>query len=101
MAAGSLHFKISLAIGAAIGILGVGYSTYTAMRGIGDGVCGASAFLFVFGLPLSLLEIVFENIGLVKGTWSGFIALSVLYVANWTLWGTLLGLVICRLAGKE
>lgn len=92
---------MGLGIGAAIGIFGVIYCTCVAILRIRDRVCGASAFLFVFGLPTTLLEVVFEHTWLVKGTWSGFIALSILYFVNWILLGTLLGIVISKILGRQ
>lgn len=94
-------FKICLYVGIAIGVLGIAYCTYIATRRVGDGVCGASAFLFIFGLPTTLLEVVIGNTGLVKGTWSQFIALSILFLVNWILWGTLVGVVVSKLLQKQ
>lgn len=101
MTSRTLPLKICLGIGATIGIVGVLFCTYVAIRRIGDGVCGASVLLFVFGLPTTLLEILFERTGLVKGTWPGFIALSCLYLVNWMLVGTFLGIVTSKIFEKN
>jgi|GEM_PF-6518782 len=97
----SFIFKVCLGLGIAVGAVGVAYSTYVAVGGIGDGVCGASAFLFVFGLPTTLLEMMLGKIGLVKGTWVEFIALSMLFLVNWALLGALIGFLATTILEKN
>ena len=48
---------IGLAAGFIIGIIGVCYCWYVTYYNKGDGGEGALAFLFVFGLPTTLLNI--------------------------------------------
>jgi hypothetical protein len=93
----SLHLIICLIIGTIIGISGIIYCMYIAIHGIGGGACGSSAFLFIFGLPTTLIDIAFDSIGIIKGTWSELIVLSVLFLINWILIVTLIGMIISKL----
>lgn len=95
----SMILRICLSTGALIGLLGVAYNVYTATRGIEDGACGSSAFLFVFGLPTTLLEFPFEMLGIVKGSKACLISLSLLFLVNWTIIGGLIGLILSRIIG--
>ena len=97
----SFIFKICLGLGITIGVVGVAYCTYVAIRRVGDGVCGASAFLFMFGLPTTILEILLGKIGLAKGTWAEFIALCVLFLMNWVLFGALIGFMMTSIVEKN
>jgi len=90
---------LGFVIGLVIGIVGTGYCWYVTFFNKGDGGEGALGFLFLFGLPTSLLGLPLEVFGITKGFIKGLISLSVLFIINWSIVGYLLKLTDFRPQG--
>lgn len=97
MKAGRKQVVLGLVIGLIIGIVGVSHCWYVTFFNKGDGGEGALGFLFIFGLPTTLLEFPLEIFDIVKGFITGLISLSILFMANWSFIGFLIGKVIAAI----
>jgi len=91
---------LGLGVGVLVGIIGVSDCWYETFFDIGDGGEGALGFLFIFGLPTTLLEFPLEIFGIVKGFIIGLISMSILFVVNWSIIGYLIGRLICFMLSK-
>ena len=92
--AGRKQVVLGLVIGLVIGIVGVSYCWYVTFFNKRNGGEGALGFLFIFGLPTSLLGLPLEVLGISKGFIKGLISLSILFLANWSIVGYLAGRIL-------
>ena len=92
---------VSFSIGIFVGILGVSHCWYVTFFNKGDGGEGALGFLFIFGLPTTLLEFPLEIFDIVKGFITGLISLSILFIINWSIVGYLVGRILSVIFKKQ
>jgi len=91
---------LGFGVGVLVGIVGATHCWIVSLLNIGDGGEGALGFLFIFGLPTTLLGIPLEITGIAKGFIKGLISMSILFVVNWSIIGYLIGRLICFMLSK-